>query len=35
VTLVIFIGCVLPKTVGRATAGKVWELLGGRIGNKS
>lgn len=35
ITLVIFVGCVLPKTVGRASAGKVWELIGGRIGSKS
>lgn len=27
--------CVLPKTVGRATAGKVWETLGAIVGRKA
>ena len=27
VTLCIFAGCVAPKTLGRATAGKLWEKL--------
>jgi hypothetical protein len=33
VTLAVFVGCVLPKTLGRATAGKIWEkipLIGGK-----
>lgn len=32
VTTIIFLGCVLPKTVGRMTAGKIWETLGARFG---
>lgn len=31
VTVAIFLGCVLPKTVGRMTAGRVWEALGARF----
>jgi len=27
----VIAACVLPKTVGRATAGKVWEIIGSRI----
>lgn len=27
VTLILFIGCVAPKTVGRATMGQVWVIL--------
>lgn len=27
ITAIIFLGCVLPKTLGRATAGKIWERL--------
>lgn len=28
IPLVLFLGCILPKTVGRATAGKIWTGLG-------
>jgi hypothetical protein len=35
ITVIIFIGCVLPKTVGRATTGKIWEFAAGRLGAKS
>lgn len=35
VTVIIFLGCVLPKTVGRASAGKAWELAAGLIGRKA
>ena len=34
VTLSILFACVLPKTVGRATAGKAWESIAGLIGRK-
>lgn len=34
-TVIVFAGCVLPKTLGRATTGKVWESLAARIGGKS
>jgi hypothetical protein len=27
VTVLIFMGCVAPKTLGRATAGKLWEKI--------
>lgn len=27
-TIALFLGCILPKTVGRATAGKIWTGLG-------
>lgn len=33
VTVLIFMGCVAPKTLGRATAGKLWEkipIIGGK-----
>lgn len=33
-TMALFLGCVLPKTVGRATAGKVWEAIANRFGRK-
>lgn len=34
--VVILVGaCVLPKTVGRATAGRVWDVVAGRIGRRS
>lgn len=26
-TIALFLGCVLPKTVGRATAGRIWTVL--------
>jgi hypothetical protein len=29
-TITLFLGCVLPKTIGRATAGKVWEAIANR-----
>lgn len=32
--LIIGAICVLPKTVGRATAGRVWDVLANRIGGK-
>lgn len=35
VTVMIFAGCVAPKTLGRATAGKVWDVVAGRFGGKS
>lgn len=28
VTMALFLGCILPKTVGRATAGRIWTGLG-------
>lgn len=31
-TIALFLGCVLPKTVGRASAGKIWEILANRFG---
>lgn len=31
ITAIVFLGCVLPKTVGRMTAGKVWEAIGSRV----
>jgi hypothetical protein len=34
ITVMIFAGCVAPKTLGRATAGKLWEKLP-IIGGKS
>lgn len=34
VTLAIFSGCVLPKTVGRASAGKAWSLFAGIAGKR-
>lgn len=30
-TVVLFAGCVLPKTLGRATAGKVWDAIASRV----
>lgn len=30
VTVIIFAGCVLPKTLGRATAGRVWDAIAKR-----
>lgn len=27
VTIVLFLGCVAPKMLGRATAGKIWERI--------
>lgn len=33
ITVMIFMGCVAPKTLGRATAGKLWEkipIIGGK-----
>lgn len=33
ITVVVFLGCVVPKMLGRATAGKIWErvpFLGGK-----
>lgn len=32
VTVIIFAGCVLPKTLGRATAGRVWDAVAARFG---
>ena len=32
VNLAILGVCVLPKTVGRATAGRVWDAIAGRFG---
>lgn len=29
--LVLVAACVLPKTLGRVSAGKVWEILGSRL----
>lgn len=33
VTIIIFAGCVLPKTLGRATAGRVWDALASKVGS--
>jgi phenylacetate-coenzyme A ligase PaaK-like adenylate-forming protein len=30
VTLAILFACVLPKTLGRATAGRIWEVIANR-----
>ena len=33
ITVIVFLGCVAPKMLGRATAGKIWEripFLGGK-----
>lgn len=27
ITVILFVGCVLPKTIGRVTTGKVWVTL--------
>lgn len=32
--LVVLLVCVLPKTLGRMAAGKVWETLASRFGGK-
>lgn len=32
ITLAILGVCVLPKTVGRATAGRVWDAVATRVG---
>jgi hypothetical protein len=29
--LVVLLVCILPKTIGRATAGKVWETLANKV----
>lgn len=34
-TIALFFGCVLPKTLGRATAGKIWEIIASRFGGKA
>lgn len=34
VTIILVLACVLPKTVGRATAGRVWEVLANRFGGR-
>jgi hypothetical protein len=34
ITVIIFLGCVLPKTVGRATAGAVWQTISQKLGGK-
>jgi hypothetical protein len=34
VTVIIFLGCVLPKTVGRASAGAVWKAIADKLGSK-
>lgn len=32
---IVILACVLPKTVGRATAGKVWEIFANKLPGKS
>lgn len=35
VTLTMAFMCILPKMLGRVTAGRVWEVVGARFGGKS
>lgn len=35
VTLALAFMCILPKTVGRATTGKLWDAIAGRLGAKT
>lgn len=34
ITVIIFVGCVLPKTVGRATSGKLLGAIASRFGGR-
>lgn len=34
VTIIIFLGCVAPKTLGRATTGRIWQAIGDKLGAK-